>query len=292
MRSLISTITSTLAREVVSMARLPSISPKRSASAVLTRSAPSESFFRHVLSRKIVLAVKLRRSPAERTSGYSGSPAGGASVRRAFQLAEPLGDAEVDAPVRSGDPAPRLLVVVDAERQAARARKDRVEQRLARLEAVTVEAGTLHAFGEVEGAAVGGSPQDRGTGSAVGQRRAERAIEHHGRHGTDGGVGRRRREEGLGERGAAECCRGPKGRELGIGERPHGFDETGMDLRLGQGARQRVEDWTTEAEHVLREVEVEERRLELLVLRLREKDLVGEPSGLGHRDIDDDEKLE
>ena len=47
------------------------------------------------------------------------------------------------------------------------------------------------------------------------------------------------------------------------------LDESGVDLRLGQRTVGRVEHRPAEVEHVLREVEVEERRLELLVLRRR-----------------------
>ena len=45
-------------------------------------------------------------------------------------------------------------------------------------------------------------------------------------------------------------------------------------------------------EGVVRELEVEERRLRLLELARRGQDVVGEPRRLGHRDVDDDEQVE
>ena len=69
--SVTSMLTTTLPREVTMRAWLSVLRPWRDASAGLTRSAPSESRFHHVLSRMIVFAVNERRSPAHSTSGKS-----------------------------------------------------------------------------------------------------------------------------------------------------------------------------------------------------------------------------
>ena len=56
----------------------------------------------------------------------------------------------------------------------------------------------------------------------------------------------------------------------------------------GSGSTHRA----AEVEVVVRELEVEERRLRLLELRRRRQHVVGELRGLGHGDVDDDDELE
>ena len=209
-----------------------------------------------------------------------------------FELAEHLRDAEVDEPVGCGDAAPRVLVVVDTEGEAARAGQDGVEQLLARLEPFAVEARPLQTLGEAQRAAVRRAPQDRRARRAIWKRRPEGSIEHDRCECTECRVGRRRREERLGERGAARRRSRPQWSELLVGHCAECLDQTGVDLRLRQRAGERFDDGPAEVEHVLREVEVEERRLVLLVLRLGRQHIVGESRRLRHGDVDDDEQLE
>ena len=65
-----------------------------------------------------------------------------------------------------------------------------------------------------------------------------------------------------------------------------------MDLRLGQRTVGRFENWPAELEDVLREVEVEEGGLELLVLRGGGQHVVRLSCGLGHEHVDADAHVE
>ena len=60
-----------------------------------TRSAPRPSFLRHAGSRKMVLAVNERRSPAESRNGHSRVAARRRLVAQLVELGEQLGDAEL-----------------------------------------------------------------------------------------------------------------------------------------------------------------------------------------------------
>ena len=71
-----------------------------------------------------------------------------------------------------------------------------------------------------------------------------------------------------------------------------GLRDAGVDLRLGQRALQRRQDRRTQMEHVVREVEVEERALPLLELRRRRQHVVGVPRRLGQRHVDHDDEVE
>ena len=65
-----------------------------------------------------------------------------------------------------------------------------------------------------------------------------------------------------------------------------------MDLRLVERAGRWLEHRAAEVEDVAGELEVEERRLELLELRRRRQHVVGEAGGLGHEHVDDERELE
>ena len=88
------------------------------------------------------------------------------------------------------------------------------------------------------------------------------------------------------------CGRFTQRREVVLGDRAQRLAQPGVDLRLAERARQRIEKRAAEVEDVLREVEVEERGLPLLVLRRRGQHVVGEAGGLGHRHVDHDEQVE
>ena len=229
-----STRTSAVPRFVVRRARPPSATPSRAASAGCSRSAPPGSRLRQVGSRKIVLAVNDRRSPAERTNGYSGSLPGGSSQRG--QLVQQLGDGQVDAAVLGAHPAPAVLVLVDGEHDAGRAGQDGVEQPLPELQALTVEAGPAHRVGERHGAAVGRTPEDGRRRGAVGQGRSEGAVEHDRGQRAERRVGGGGREEGLGELRPSLGRGRPQRREVVVGDATERLDEPGVDLRLGQDA--------------------------------------------------------
>ena len=136
------------------------------------------------------------------------------------------------------------------------------------------------------------APQDRRRRGAVGQRRAERAVEHDRRERAEVRVGRGRLEERGGERLAARPRPRRAAARVGVGQRAERLDEPGVDLGLGQHALGRRQHRLAQVEHVVREVEVEERRLPLLELRLRRQHVVGQAGGLGHRDVDHDDQLE
>ena len=136
------------------------------------------------------------------------------------------------------------------------------------------------------------SPQDRGTRRSVGQGRAERPVQHNRSKFAKLRIRSRR-----GEKRSRELCptngRGrTQRRVVGVGEQSHRFDETGVDLRFWQRVSQRIHDRTPQMEHVVRKLEVEERRLVLLVLRLRRQHVVGEPGGFGEGNVDDNEQLQ
>ena len=112
------------------------------------------------------------------------------------QLAEQLGDREVDEAVGRRDPPPRLVPVVVGEHDARRAGEDGVEQPVAGVRPVA-EAGPPHAVRAHQRAALGERPQRGGARRAVGQGRPERAVQHDGRDRAEPRVGaaspRRRR---------------------------------------------------------------------------------------------------
>ena len=65
-----------------------------------------------------------------------------------------------------------------------------------------------------------------------------------------------------------------------------------MDLGFVERAVGWRDDGTAEVEHVLRELEVEERRLELLELCRRRQDVVGVARRLGHEHVDHHDEVE
>ena len=202
-----------------------------------------------------------------------------------------------DAAVGCVQAAPRLVVVVDGERDARRARQDGVEQRLAELGTVALDAGAADRVRVGEGAAVGEAPERRRSrrGHAVGrgQRRAERLVQQHRQQLAEVGVASRR---GRGRRrgtpaGPAAAAVGER-REVVVRVGAEGAAQAGVDLVLRQRAGHRLEDRAPEVEDVPRELEVEERALPLLELRRRRQHVVGLARRLGEGDVDDDDEVE
>ena len=125
-----------------------------------------------------------------------------------------------------------------------------------------------------------------------GERRTERAIEHDRGDGAEARVGRGGLDERGGELPAARRAGGAQRLEVLVAEDAGRLDETGVDLRLGERPVRRREQRMAQMEDVVRELEVEERRLVLLELRRRRQDVVGQAGRLGHEDVDDDDDLE
>ena len=80
--------------------------------------------------------------------------------------------------------------------------------------------------------------------------------------------------------------------ELAVVHHAERADEPRPDLRLGQRARQRLHQRMAQLEGVVRELEIEERRLGLLELAGGGQHVVGQARGLGHRHVDDDQQLQ
>ena len=153
------------------------------------------------------------------------------------------------------------------------------------------EAGSLDSVRVQQCAALGDRPQGGGGGCAVRQGGAERAIQHDRSDGTQDGWPRLQRAKAAANSGD-HCVGGVAQRlELVVVDHPGGFDESGVDLGLGQRAVGRRPPDGGDGRR-LRELEVEERRLVLLELRRGRQHVVGHPSGLGHEHVDDDDGVE
>ena len=143
------------------------------------------------------------------------------------------------------------------------------------------------------GRTVRGGPTPRRPRPTVGQRRAERLVEHDGAEpapsaGWPSSPRRRpgRTRPGPAGRGLAQR------RDVVVVERPRASHEPAVDLRFGQRARERVEERPAQVEVVRGELEREERRLPLLELRRGGQHVVGVAGGLGHGDVNHDDELE
>ncbi len=178
---------------------------------------------------------------------------------------------------------------VDGKHDTGGVRADRVEQRDRGFERRTSEAGARER-GTARHRCFEHEAEHDSTLAKL-RRQIHRAVEDHGR---DAGQPRIRQQ--LQERHrvglATSLGRLAIRREIGVGDRAERFDEPRMDLGLGQRSGRRREQRTPEMEVVAREVEVEERRLGLLELRRGREDVVREPRGLGHRDVDHDQRVE
>jgi hypothetical protein len=117
-------------------------------------------------------------------------------------------------------------------------------------------------------------------------------MEHHRHQPLERRIHRVERKEGLGERRAALRRRRVERLEQRRIERAQGLHQARVDLGLGQRALGCREEWLAEVEVVARELEVEERRLPLLVLRRRRQHVVGEARGLGQGDVDHHQRVE
>jgi len=85
---------------------------------------------------------------------------------------------------------------------------------------------------------------------------------------------------------------GAQWREVALVDDTQRPDQARPDLGLGERARQRLHQRPAQMEGVIRELEVEERCLGLLVLAGRRQHEISVMSGLGHRDVDHDDELE
>ena len=131
----------------------------------LTRSAPAPSRLRQAGSRKIVLAVNDRRSPADSTNGNSGSRPGGASVGEPVELGQQLGHGEVHLAVVGAQPRPGVLRLVDREHEPDGLARIASNSALAGLEALA-EAGPAHRLGVGLRAPVARRPTARAAAAA------------------------------------------------------------------------------------------------------------------------------
>ena len=271
------------------MARSPSVSPRRAASTVAMRSAPSASRFRQAGSRQD--GVGGERSPLP--GGEQERPvrvvAGGIAEIR--QLGQQVGDRDVDHPVGGRDAPPGRVELVVGEHDARRAVHDGVEQAVPGVGTAS-EARPLDPVRIEQCAALGDRPKGGGAGRTVRQRGTERAVEHDRGDGAEDGVGRDRGGERGGELGATALGCVAQWLQVVVVDDPGGFDESGVDLGLGERTVRRLDHGTAEMEDIARELEVEERGLVLLELRRGRQHVVGHPGGLGHEDVDDDDGVE
>ncbi len=213
-------------------------------------------------------------------------------VAKHSKAVEHLRDVDVELAVGRRHLSPGVFVVLDGEDGAVAVTEERIEERLAEFEAFTLVPRPSHRIGIRHGGAVCRRPQHGRRGSAVGEGLAQRRIQQHRRHPAQQGIRRRRREEGSGELGPVAFRGRPQRGDQLVVDRPEGATQPVVDLGLGERPRQRVEDRRPQAEHVGGELEGEEGRFPLLVLRRRREDVAGFPCRLGHGDIDDDAELQ
>ena len=121
-----------------------------------------------------------------------------------------------------------------------------VEELLAQLAHLAREAGAAERVGVAHGAEVRGAPEERGRSGAVGERRPERLVEQDRREREESRVGGGDLEEGVGE-GVAPLGGDARGGGVEVDQilvldRAERADEAAVDLRLGQRAREGLED--------------------------------------------------
>ena len=295
-------VTSTTAtadpRLVRTHARSPSARPSDSASAGAIRSAPWASFLRQPgRGRSCWPSTSGARRRTGRTGSRASLPAGAGSSASTVELVEQHRDGEGDAAVGCLQAAHRLVVVVDGERDARRVRQDGVEQRLAQLDAVAVDAGAADRVRVGERAAGGRGPTAPPRRPPA-RRRASSASGRASRTAAPGAACRGRAASAPRPRKASRYARRPcaaavgERREVVVGVGAERAAQAGVDLGLGQRAGHRLEDRAAEVEDVARELEVEERALPLLELRRRREHVVGLARRLGQGDVDDDDEVE
>ena len=163
----------------------------------------STSFLRQAGSRKIVLAVDERRSPAESTNGNSVADGGRRVAQRRRARRAARGSARLTR--RSGVSSRRQVSSYSSTVKVTpeRPREDRLEERLAERRALAGEAGAPHRVGIAHRAGVRRAPQQRRGFVALAERRAERLVEDDRRQRGEVGPLAHRLQERLREGGAA-----------------------------------------------------------------------------------------
>ena len=187
-----------------------------------------------------------------------------------------------------------LVVLVRREDEARATGEQLLEEHVAeerrsrrRLE------GTLNRHRVLHRRLMAACVERRRRGRAVRQRRAERPVEEHRRDRYELRVLGEHLERALHHLAAV---RGGQLAQLGervvAGQVAHGAQQARVDLGLRQRPRKRLEERRAEVEEVPRPLEVEERRLPLLVLRRGRQHVVRELGRLRVGDVDDDREVE
>ena len=236
------TVTSTLARFVVSVAVSPSTRPKP----VGVGRRDAQGAVGVLLPPRRVAQDRVRGERAPLTSGQEQRPVGvvtGRSlVAQLGELVEKLGDVEVDEPVVGLDPRPRRLPGVVGEHDTGRAVDDRVEQPVAGVGA-RAESGAFDAVGVASArsgspSATAQPPPPRRAGASrrgCGRARPARRRPASSRSSSPA---RTRRANSPRSRAAAR----PQLLDGVAVEEPERVDESGVDLRLGQRADRAVRE--------------------------------------------------
>lgn len=124
------------------------------------------------------------------------------------------------------------------------------------------------------------------------QSRSECLVEHERQHLAQHRSGPDGLQERLGVGFAALSCRHSQRLEVRIIDDFERTHQSCPDLGFGQRSLGRLEERVTQMKGVVRELQVEERCLALLVLRGGRQDVMREPCGLGHRHVDDHHQLQ
>ena len=268
----------------------PSTSPSRSASVGLIRSAPVPSFLRQVGSRKIVLAVDDRRSPAERTNGYSHH------VRRLLGRAAP----------RSSSSSSAMASCTSRRPCAMRAHVSSTRRRVN-----TTPEGESRMASNSSSPGVGPLPKPA--------RSTARVASGHSGGPRPTAPRRRRRRRAASARGCGRARPAPSARASAWRRRPRRtprrtrpgprrppraaaqvvvadgaerLDEAAVDLRLGQRAGSGSTIGGAGGRRSRGNSRVKNVASHFSNCDGGGQHVVGEPGGLGHGDVDDDDEVE
>ena len=215
-------------------------------------------------------------------------PARAGRSASAAQLVEQLGDLERDPAVGVCDVAPRVVVVVDGERDpraAVRASRRRAPRRRRGRRGARRRGRSSRSGGR--GPRARRRRRLRRAASGRASRRGRRARARRS-------AGRRRRPRRTRRRTRRGPPRRPRAAARARRRRATPSARISRAWISGSGSvpGERLEQRRAQVEGVVRELEVEERRLPLLELARGGQHVVGVARGLGHRDVDHDDELE
>ncbi len=270
----------------------PSSAPNSLRSLELINMAPSGSSRRHAGSRKIWLALNMRRPPAASMNGSSGwAPAACGSSRASHSSI--CGTASLNLAVGMADQRPDLIIVVPGKRRCLAAVATMVSNsEIAELHDPAPRP-TRRSPAAPLAAIAWRKPARRpsnGAAAAVpsGSVRPSVLIEHQGAADCRRGFSVDESAERRGELRLANAAPPPAGCRAHChrAEGPGRSGKPRVDLGFRQGAGERRQYAGTDVKIVGREFEVEQREFGLLVLRGGRENIMREPCGFGHRDVD------